>query len=124
MGVKKTVMGVVSAGWKHWRHGRRSYLLALFGSCVVPFGIIYSGVLATVAVFVGWIAFFVKAVTFLDMSGNVQEDFVYEFLAWCGAMVLMHLAVPVAAVSIHNRKVRRSDVTRRDSPRPARTGSS
>ena len=99
MNASKRIRNALRDGWTHWRTKRRSYLLALFGSCVVPFGIVYSGVVATIIVTIGWIAFAIKSLTMMVTGGGLG------FLIWCAAMIGMHLLVPVVAVWMHNRGV-------------------
>ena len=51
------ILADIKRGWAYWRTRRRSYLVALLGSTVVPFGILYSGLWATVVVSIAWLVY-------------------------------------------------------------------
>lgn len=105
MDATNSLQNVVVRGWKYWRHNRRSYLLALFASTFVPFGIVYSGFCATTVIGVAWcVLIYQIGIHAIDLASdeNAVIPLTSPVLVTALIVCAMHLVVPIVAVAIHN----------------------
>ena len=105
--IRYRVKDAIGRGWSYWRYNRRSYLLALFGSIVVPFGIFYSGIVATVVVALGWVVFLVVSGMAISEIDEPNPEWLVRFMITGATLCLLHVLMPIVAVAFHNRKVKR-----------------